>query len=138
MGIDIPPLRERKEDIEPLMERFLAEAVSELRKRVTGVTDAARTALIAYDWPGNIRELKNVIERAVILTGTGNIDLDHLPQDVVTGVRIDEPREYKSLSEVEWNHIQKVLAGVGGNKSEAARILGISRSTLQEKLKRPH
>jgi two-component system response regulator PilR (NtrC family)/two-component system response regulator HydG len=138
MGIDIPPLRERKEDIEPLLERFLAEAVGELRKKVTGVTDAARAALIAYDWPGNIRELKNVIERAVILTGTGNIDLDHLPQDVVTGVRIDEPREYKSLSEVEWNHIQKVLAGVGGNKSEAARILGISRSTLQEKLKRPH
>ena len=138
MGIDIPPLRERKEDIEPLMERFLAEAVRELRKQVTGVTNDARGALFEYDWPGNVRELKNVIERAVILTGSGIIDLDHLPQDVVGGVKRDEVREYKSLSEVEEEHIRKVLSGVGGNRSEAARILGISRSTLLEKLKRFH
>jgi len=138
MSIDIPPLRERKEDIEPLMERFLAEAVSELRKRITGVTDAARKALLEYDWPGNVRELKNVIERAVILTGSGIIDREHLPQDVVGGARNGEVREYKSLAEVEREHIQKVLAGVGGNRSEASRILGISRSTLLEKLKRFH
>jgi len=138
MGIDIPPLRERKEDIEPLIERFLAEAVSELRKKVTGVTDAARKALVAYDWPGNVRELKNVMERAVILTGSGVIDLAHLPQDVVSGAPGGEIRAHKSLAEVEREHIQKVLAAVGGNRSETARILGISRSTLLEKLKRLH
>ncbi|MBN1882121.1 MAG: sigma-54-dependent Fis family transcriptional regulator [Deltaproteobacteria bacterium] len=138
MGIDIPPLRERREDIEPLVERFLAEAVNELRKKVTGVTDEAREALLEYDWPGNVRELKNVIERAVILTKSGVIDLDHLPQDVVRGRRTGEVREYRSLLEVEQEHIQTVLSGVGGNRSEAARILGISRSTLLEKLKRFH
>ena len=138
MGIDIPPLRERKEDIEPLVKRFLAEAVEELRKNVTGVTDDAREALLEYDWPGNVRELKNVIERAVILTKTGMIELDHLPQDVVGGPGRGEVSEYKSLAEVEEEHIRAVLSGVGGNRSEAARILGISRSTLLEKLKRFH
>ncbi len=136
MVIEIPPLRERKEDITPLVELFLSRANSELNKDVKSVSDRMFDILMEYDWPGNVRELKNVIERAVILTDTQEVGTQALPMELLGGEMKVERGELKSLAGVEKEHIERVLSSLGGNKSEAARILGISRSTLIEKLKK--
>jgi len=127
----VPPLRERKEDIPVLAEHFLhrAEPTAGAPKRFT---PAALDALMAYDWPGNVRELANVVERAVILSGErGRIDVQHLsltPGDLTAPVRT-----LKTLAEREMD---KALALANGNKTRAAKMLGISRQTLISRLKR--
>jgi DNA-binding NtrC family response regulator len=136
MVIEIPPLRERKEDIAPLVELFLSVANSELNKNVGSVSGKAFDILMKYDWPGNVRELKNVIERAVILTDTQEVDTQALPMELLGGEIKVGKGELETLAGIEKEHIERVLSSSGGNKSEAARILGISRSTLIEKLKK--
>jgi two-component system response regulator AtoC len=147
MVIDLPPLRERKEDIPVFTQYFLKKLGRELGKEIKGVTSKASDLLLAYSWPGNVRELKNVIERAAILARGDLIIPEDLPwelrkehaggKDTHLGEKwfIDTDGFYP-LAEMERNYILKVLQQKGGNKSETARILGISRSTLREKLNR--
>lgn len=130
--IKIPPLRERAEDIPMLAEFFLSESAGNLRRKVGSIDKDALNALCAYRWPGNIRELRNVLERAVILCQGQVITSDFLTLPVSTP---EGKPELLTLSEVECVHIRNVLASSGNNRTKAAKLLGISRSTLNEKIK---
>ncbi len=139
MEIVLPPLRERQDDILLLAKLFLEEYNKEFNKHIQNFSPETEKLLLNYSWPGNVRELKNVIERGVILC-TGDFLLpEHLPMELhqksetVTAPRISMGKI--SLQEMEKHHILEVLKLVNGNKSQAARILDISRSTLREKLK---
>ena len=133
VNIELPPLRERKEDVPLLAEHFLNKFVADNRKEVTGFSPDAMEFLLDYDWPGNVRELENAIERAVILAKDSIITVADLPQENLSLVRLASTG--KNLKEVEKNHVLNVLRKAGGNYSEAARILGISRMTLYNKAK---
>ena len=136
MVIEVPPLKERREDIPELIDLFLAMANKELRKNVKSISKEAKTILMNYKWPGNIRELKNVIERAVIISQSDSLDVENLPMELIKGEQLPQKGNFKKISEMEQDYIKKVLDYTAGNKSEAAKILGISRSTLFEKIKR--
>lgn len=132
MPVNIIPLRERPEDIPLLAEYFLNETVKNLNKRPLSIEREAMDALISYAWPGNIRELRNIIERAVILCQGHVITKENLL------LRQEAKTEYEpllTLQEIERLHIQRVLRYTNNNKTKAAQILGISRSTLNEKVK---
>lgn len=133
VNIELPPLRERKEDVPLLAEHFLNKFAADNRKEVTGFSPDAMEFLLGYDWPGNVRELENAIERAVILAKDSIITVADLPQENLSLVRLASTG--KNLKEVEKNHVLNVLRKAGGNYSEAARILGISRMTLYNKAK---
>jgi len=141
MVIEMPPLRERREDILLLANMFIEENNKELGKSVMGISGAAREYLINYGWPGNVRELKNIIERAMILSNGNEILPDHLPIELRKS-QLDDIGDRTSdvadltLETIEKKHIKDVLMMMDGNKSRAARMLGISRSTLREKLKK--
>jgi len=126
----LPRLSDRREAILPLAEFFAAKFAASFGKRVTGFTPQARDALLAYEWPGNIRELQNILERAIILA-SGEIDVHNLDLEPA---REEAPVE-GLLAAAERAAIQKVLAEVGGNRKQAARILGISLRTLQYRIK---
>jgi len=137
MEIHIPPLRQRRDDIIPLAYSFLSHFNEEFKKAIEGISPKAETLLEAYDWPGNVRELKNSLERAVLLANGEEILPQHLPWEVRGEEDEEPPTQYSlnySLEEMERMHILNVLQDTGGNKSLAARRLGISRSTLREKL----
>jgi DNA-binding NtrC family response regulator len=142
MFIEIPPIRERPEDILVLAEYFLQEIARELGRNIQGPTEEACQRLLEYPWPGNARELRNVLERAAILSPSEVIRPEHLKLDAPArgfGESAMNGRDVSlntdlSLERVQKEHIQRVLGLVGGNKSEAARRLRISRSTLQERL----
>jgi two-component system, NtrC family, response regulator AtoC len=136
MVIEVPALRERKQDIGLLIELFIKKANEELRKSVRSISPAAMDILMEYDWPGNVRELKNMIERAVILTQTDTVEVSALPMELVRGRADLGLRQIKTMADMERDYIVRVLSSVAGNRSEAARLLGISRSTLIEKIKR--
>jgi DNA-binding NtrC family response regulator len=141
MVIEMPPMRERREDILLLANLFIEGNNKELGKNVTGISEAAKEYLLNYQWPGNVRELKNIIERAMILSNGNEILPDHLPIELRKGqMEGGEKRtagtENLALENVERKHIRDVLLMMEGNKSRAAKILGISRSTLREKLKK--
>jgi DNA-binding NtrC family response regulator len=136
-SIDVPPLRARREDILPLARRFLTEAA-----RVMGLPDPALAAdshalLSAYSWPGNVRELRNVMERALILSAGAPIRPEHLPREVCApspGRASAADPGLVALEEVEKRHIRRVLEACAGNKTQAAKLLGISRLTLRTKV----
>ncbi len=137
MEIHIPPLRQRRDDVIPLAYSFLNHFNWEFKKAIKGISPKAKSLLEAYNWPGNIRELKNSIERAVLLAGGEEILPQHLPWEIRGEEAEETPAQYRldySLEEMERMHILNVLQNTGGNKSVAARRLGISRSTLREKL----
>ncbi|WP_339651517.1 sigma-54 dependent transcriptional regulator [uncultured Salegentibacter sp.] len=128
-----PPLRERKEDILPLAKTFLEKYQRDYGKTGLKLSDKTVEILKRYNWPGNIRELENVIQRAIIMS-----EDEILPQDLPASVKYQVPavdEELVALKEVEKKHILKVLAAVGQNKSKAAEILQIDRKTLREKIK---
>ncbi len=129
--IRIPPLRERREDIIPLAEHFLSLFSKRERKHVKGFTKKARYFLVGYPFRGNVRELKNMVERAVILSDSQYIDVEDL---VDTGY--EKEKIHLSLEEVEKEHIRKVLIMTDWNIKEAASILGIHRNTLAQKVKK--
>jgi transcriptional regulator with PAS, ATPase and Fis domain len=133
VNIELPPLRERKEDIPLLAQHFLKKFALDNHKEVTGFSPEATDFLLRYDWPGNIRELENAIERAVILAKKPIIELADLPQQKL--VAAQQISLEKNLKQVEKEHIRNVLAETKGNYTEAARILGISRMTLYNKAK---
>jgi len=129
--IELPPLRERKEDIPLLANHFLSQFAQENQKDITGFSPEATQLLLNYEWPGNVRELENAIERAVILAKDNMITAAELaPEDLAP-----PGAPGKDLREVERDHILNVLARTGGNYSQAARILGITRMTLYNKAK---
>ncbi|PKD19556.1 Fis family transcriptional regulator [Salegentibacter salinarum] len=128
-----PPLRERKEDILPLAKTFLDKYQRDYGKTGLKLSEKTLEILKRYNWPGNIRELENVIQRAIIMS-----EDEILPQDLPASVKYQVPAvddELVALKEVEKKHILKVLAAVDQNKSKAAEILQIDRKTLREKIK---
>jgi len=133
--INLPPLRDRREDIEPLAYHFMESLLRRMKKDVRGIDDDALKILVQYDWPGNVRELENVIERAVILAKSGMITAKLLP----LGARRETAATAGSaplvaLDEVERQHIVAVLKETNFHKSRTAEILGISRKTLDRKI----
>ena len=135
--ITLPALRDRKKDIGLLAEHFMNYFALKVKKQLTGLSDTFIQKLEAYGWPGNIRELKNIIERAVILADDNILDESLLPYEM------QEPQPSKAgsslssfdLSSIEKLHIQRVLAHAHGNRAEAARLLNIGVATLYRKLK---
>jgi len=133
VAIELPPLRERREDIPLLAEYFLRKFASENQKEAVGFSREAAEFLLRYDWPGNIRELENTIERAVILARDQVITIADLPSGSVSPAR--SALLGRSLREMNKNHTWEVLSETGGNISQSARMLGISRRTLQNKIR---
>ena len=131
--IILPPLRDREKDILLLADYFLHRLKLEMRKEVHGFTDAAQKALCIHDWPGNIRELRNMIEREIIFSKDAWLSLPHLCRQN-NGKNQETDIELMSLKEMEHRYILKVLEQTGNNKSRAAKILDISRTTLRGKL----
>jgi DNA-binding NtrC family response regulator len=135
--LDLPPLRDRREDIEPLARHFLQKFSRRINKELTGIDPEALAALTGYHWPGNVRELENVMERAVILARSGRITIDALPMrtEPVAAFRAEQgPAPLVSLETMERDHIQRILTSTGYHKSRSAEILGISRKTLDRKI----
>ncbi len=141
--LEIPPLRGRREDIPLLAQRFLKEFTTKNRKEIKGFTPQAMDFLVRYDWPGNVRELMNAIERSVVLARSEYLDAEDLSvirdssqmiPDSLPGV--DDVGKDVPLDQVEKATILRTLESAGGNKSEAARRLGITRKTLHKKLKK--
>jgi two-component system NtrC family response regulator len=134
--IVLPPMRERKKDIGPLAISFIQLFAAKVNKQITGYTDDFLKKLEAYNWPGNIRELKNVIERAVILCDSNELDASLLPYEFAdTAAKTSNPVSAFDLSSIEKLHIQRVLNHTHGNRAEAARLLNIGVATLYRKLK---
>ena len=135
--IRVPPLRERKQDLSKLIQFFVRHYAAKHARKVERVTPEALALLQAYDYPGNARELANVIERAVIVAAGKSIDVGDLPAGVSAAVNAQRQKEQpQSLAQLEAAYISEVLAVTKGNKTECARILGISRKNLYEKIAR--
>jgi DNA-binding NtrC family response regulator len=145
MVVEMPPLRDRLEDILLLSNLFIGENNKEFNKNIKGFSDEAKKLMVQYSWPGNVRELKNVIERAMILTDQEVITPKHLPFELKqtekfihgnTEHEISEKTDDMSLENVEKIHLSKVLKRLEWNKSKASKFLGISRATLRAKIKK--
>ncbi|MGC1632476.1 MAG: sigma-54 dependent transcriptional regulator, partial [Gelidibacter sp.] len=132
--MEVQPLRDRKSDIPLLVDKFLFKYGVEYKDRIVKISEDAMLALERYDWPGNIRELENSIQRAVIMCNK-QVDVSDLPHYLK--FNIDFPKEdiFLSLKEVEKRHILKVLEATNNNKTKAADILQIDRKTLRDKIK---
>lgn len=135
--ITLPALRERRKDIDLLAEHFRSHFAAKVVKQISSLSKTFIEKLEAYDWPGNIRELKNVIERAVILCDTNELDETLLPYEIqhISTQRSNRALSAFDLSSVEKLHIQRVLNHTHGNRGEAARLLNIGIATLYRKLK---
>lgn len=139
--VDVPPLRACGSDVLLIAQKFLQESAARAENPVKGMSKAAAERILDYPWPGNVRELRNAVERAVALTRYDKIGVDDLPrkvrmhtsQNVV--VAGEDPNELVSLEEVERRYILHVMKAVGGNRSRAARVLGLDRKTLYRRLR---
>jgi DNA-binding NtrC family response regulator len=137
--IELPPLRERPEDIPFLVEHFIHKFAGQTKRPVTGIKPDALAALMRYRWPGNVRELEHTIERAVLLGRESSIGSEDLPAQTISA---DDPplplndamAQGYTLRDLERDYIARVLEKTAGNKTEAARILGVDRTTLYRKL----
>ena len=163
ISLFLPPLRDRKDDVLPLVEYFIDRYNRKFRKSVVGITDETRKLLLKYDWPGNVRELKNAIERAMILEERNVLQPDYLPfavaqqQAAYTAFEMTSgsgnggatelpdgrslpklfiPEGGTSLEEVERSLVELAMAQANGNQTHAARLLDISRDALRYKLKK--
>jgi len=141
VSISLPALRDRPEDIPILTEYFLTEATAEIGSEVTGITEAAMTALVNYDWPGNIRQLRNCIRTMVVMCDADMLDVKDVPLEIhqipqlAAGVRVPRDLAGVSLNELEKQAIIDTLAKTKGNREKAAKILGIGERTLYRKIK---
>ncbi|MBU0552492.1 sigma-54 dependent transcriptional regulator [Myxococcota bacterium] len=133
--IQLPPLRARGDDALRLAHHFTAKYAAEYHRPAPTLSPRALDLLRGYDWPGNVRELENVIQRLVVMTEGDTIDAPDLPALMRCAPRGEPLGLERTLAEVEQDYMRRVLARVDGNKSEAARILGIDRKTLRAKLK---
>ena len=141
ISLNVPPLRERKEDIPMLVQHFLQLFTMRNDKTIKGFTPQAMEKFLSYSWPGNIRELMNAVERAVVLARTDFLDAEDIAlmtgnHAVTGGQESDQISPRLSLEDVEKKSILDALNNCGGNKSEAARQLGITRKTLRAKLQK--
>ncbi len=132
VAINIPPLRERREDILPLAEHFVKKFAEENKKDIRNLSPEVIEFMLNYSWPGNVRELANMIEHGVILSKTNAVTMAELPSDIVHPVSSEE----KTIEAVTRKHILSVLEETKGNVTKAANILGIQRMTLYNKLKK--
>ena len=139
ISISVPPLRERRDDISPLCSFFLAQLNKEFEKNIESISDEVFSIFMGYSFPGNVRELRHIIERAVILADTTSIELMHLPdrlrKKTLLSSHSTENQPFVNLNEMEKAHILKAIEITQGNRSKAAEILGISRAALWRKLK---
>ncbi|MCK4798619.1 MAG: sigma-54-dependent Fis family transcriptional regulator, partial [Spirochaetes bacterium] len=135
--IIVPPLRERRDDIPLFISNFISEFCKENNIIINEITSKAKMALINYEWPGNIRELRNVLESAVVLSRNNIIDINDLPSHIVniddsnSVLKINMPSK---IEDIEKKAITTTLKITNGNKSKASQLLGITRKTLQNKL----
>jgi DNA-binding NtrC family response regulator len=144
--IALPALRERRQDIPLLIDHFLRALAGRHGRGLMAVDPDAQLLLLAHDWPGNIRELQNVLERAVLMAEQDVIGPEHLSPDVLKASSAtrqgagpatpEAPAVLHSLEELEREHVTRVLAAVQGNREEASAILGISRRTLTRMIQR--
>jgi transcriptional regulator with PAS, ATPase and Fis domain len=141
--IEIPPLRERKEDIPPLVATFLKQFAQELNKPEPEIVPEAFQKLLDYAWPGNVRELQNALEYAVVLARKEKITVKELPAEVQLPAVLQQAERQsngvagvQNLDDLERNAIIQALAQCHGNKKKAAQVLGIQRPTLYNKMKR--
>jgi DNA-binding NtrC family response regulator len=132
--IELPPLRERGDDILLLIRSFATKFATELGIATLHFSDEALQTLKNYHWPGNVRELENVVQRLVIMTDGDLIEVPDLPS-LMRFSALRETGFRRTLAEMETEYIRNVLESVNGNKTQAAKILGIDRKTLREKLK---
>ena len=137
--VTLPPLRERREDIPPLVEHFIRQANLKHGTRVTGVSPDVQRLLVAFDWPGNVRQLRNAVENMVVLAGEGKLSPNDLPNEF-RGTAIAPASRITTLAGVSLNDaerelIRNTLKMVGGNRQQAAGILGIGERTLYRKIK---
>ncbi len=137
INIRVPPLRDRKQDLSQLIQSFVKQYAAKHARKVDRVSPPALALLKAYDYPGNARELANAIERAIIVATGRVIDEHDLPAGLSAAVTAQRQKEQPpSLAEMEATYIAEVLSATRGNKTECARILGISRKNLYEKIAR--
>jgi transcriptional regulator with PAS, ATPase and Fis domain len=134
--ITVPPLRERREDIPPLVHDFVRRAAARVNRDVQTVSPEAMTALMNYDWPGNVRELEHAIERAVIVARGASIRVRELPPEVAVKTRDGSPTDSLDLEAQERVLIERALKRFRGNRQQAAEALKISPVTLWRKMKR--
>ena len=135
--IQLPPLRERAQDLPKLAQAFLKGYAAKHGREVSAITTEALALLKEYEFPGNVRELANTIERAVIVAAGNRVDVIDLPESIRDAVRVQRKRHRpQSLAELEAEYVADTLAATHGNKTQAARILGISRKNLYERLAR--
>jgi transcriptional regulator with PAS, ATPase and Fis domain len=135
--IQVPPLRERKEDLSQLIKAFVEQYSRKHGRKIDGISADALAVLHVYEFPGNARELANIVERGVIVGSGKRLEEHDLPASVRASVHTERRREKpQTLAQLEAAYISEMLAATGGNKSECARILGISRKNLYEKIAR--
>jgi two-component system response regulator HydG len=130
--IEVPPLRERKDDIPLLVDHFVRKFSKEMNKRINRVSPAAMLQLQQYPWPGNVRELENAVERAMVVAQEPELR----EQDFILKARANGSSEARTLDDIERAHILRVLDECGGNQTRAAEVLDIDRVTLHNKLKK--
>lgn len=138
VDLTIPPLRSRKEDIPLLIRHFIAKIGRRMDAPCVAMSQQAMTLCQNYDWPGNVRELENTIERAFSLLDAGIILPEHLPEELHHHAKSRNKKagsQRQTLADVEWQAVQDALEQTNDNRMQAARLLGISRSTLYEKIK---
>jgi len=135
VNLHLPPLRERREDIPLLAHHFLKKYTRRLGKPIQGISPAVMDYLVRHDWPGNVRELENTIERLVVLSTGPELEVEDLGYAGFLQSSTPEPPSL-ALRDLEREHIRRILKRYPANKSEVARILGIDRKTLREKLRR--
>ena len=136
INIEVPPLRERGDDILSLVQHFTFKLAGASNKTAPRFSDESLAALKNYHWPGNVRELENILSHLLVMSEDNSIEVSDLPSVMRFRVQPDA-RNDRTLAEVQTEYIQTVLTSVDGNKSRAAKILGIDRKTLREKLKHP-
>ncbi|GAB4482609.1 MAG: sigma-54 dependent transcriptional regulator [Thermodesulfovibrionales bacterium] len=136
MELFIPPLRERQDDIRPLCSFFLKKHLPKSSKKISSISEEAMAILLHYSFPGNVRELENIIERAIILERTSLITPESLPQGIrVMQIETLDPDRILTIEELTRQYAEKVVRMLGGNRTKAAEILGISRTSLWKVLK---
>jgi transcriptional regulator with PAS, ATPase and Fis domain len=133
--ITVPPLRDRREDIPPLVHQFMVRAATRMNREVTSVSADAMSALMTYRWPGNVRELEHAVERAVILANGPRVRTRDLPPEITQRTRMRAGDDTLDLQEQERRSIERALERFGGNRRQAADALKISTVTLWRKMK---
>jgi two-component system response regulator HydG len=137
VNVSLPALRERAEDIPEFVQYFLKEAIAETGSKVSGVTEAAMTILTNYEWPGNIRQLRNAVRTMVVMSDRQELDVQDIPPEIhrIRQLAAGPRPQGVSLNELEKQAIAETLAKTKGNREKTAKILGIGERTLYRKIK---